>query len=85
MNDNILPEEDRKQLDIRHPDWDALAGGVASSSTSASQREADRDPAAQDEDDDNPFQDSDDALPDDREESVLDRDPSKEGSRFGEV
>lgn len=37
------------------------------------------------EDDDNRYQDSDDALPDDLEEAVLDKDPSKEGSRFDEV
>ncbi|RWM15602.1 MAG: hypothetical protein EOR72_12770 [Mesorhizobium sp.] len=37
------------------------------------------------EDDDNPFQDSDEALPDDEEERVLSKDPSKEGSRFDEV
>jgi hypothetical protein len=37
------------------------------------------------EDDDNPFQESDEALPDDLDEAVLRKDPSKEGSRFDEV
>lgn len=37
------------------------------------------------EDDDNPYQESDDALPDDLEEAVLSKDPSKEGSRFDEI
>ena len=37
------------------------------------------------EDDDNPYQNSDEALPDDEEERALSRDPSKEGSRFDEV
>lgn len=37
------------------------------------------------EDDDNPMQDSDDALPDDDEESVLHRNPGKEGGRFEDV
>lgn len=37
------------------------------------------------EDDDNPFGESDEALPDDREEAVLRKDPSKDGSRFDEV
>jgi hypothetical protein len=37
------------------------------------------------EEDDNPYQGSDEALPDDAEERVLSRDPSKEGSRFDEV
>lgn len=37
------------------------------------------------EDDDNPFQESDEALPDDVEEMVLDKDPSRQGSRFDEI
>lgn len=37
------------------------------------------------EDDDNPFQESDEALPDDLEERVLDKDPSRQGSRFDEI
>ncbi len=37
------------------------------------------------EDEDNPFMDPDEALPDDREERVLRRDPGKEGGRFDEV
>lgn len=37
------------------------------------------------EDDDNAYQNSDEALPDDAEERVISRDPSKEGSRFDEV
>ncbi|MFI0846316.1 hypothetical protein [Mesorhizobium sp. IMUNJ 23232] len=38
-----------------------------------------------DEDDDNPYQESDEALPDDLEEKVIQRDPSREGSRFDEI
>lgn len=37
------------------------------------------------EDDDNPYQESDEALPDDLEEMVIQRDPSREGSRFDEI
>lgn len=37
------------------------------------------------EDNDNPYQESDEALPDELEEAVLRKDPSKEGSRFDEV
>lgn len=37
------------------------------------------------EDDDNPYQESDEALPDELEEAVLQKNPSKEGSRFDEV
>lgn len=49
----------------------------------AASRQAKR--ASLEEDDDNPYQESDAALPDDLEEEVLDRDPSKEGARFDEV
>jgi hypothetical protein len=37
------------------------------------------------EDDDNPYQGSDEALPDDTEERVISRNPGKEGGRFDEV
>lgn len=35
--------------------------------------------------DDNPYQNSDEALPEDEEEVSLARDPSREGGRFGEI
>ncbi|MCM2433635.1 hypothetical protein [Agrobacterium rosae] len=35
--------------------------------------------------DDDPYQESDDALPDDVEEKVLDRNPSREGGKYDEV
>ncbi|WP_421362987.1 hypothetical protein [Agrobacterium rosae] len=35
--------------------------------------------------DDDPYQESDDALPDDVEEKFLDRNPSREGGKFDEV
>ncbi|PVE51173.1 hypothetical protein [Rhizobium rhizogenes] len=34
---------------------------------------------------DDPYQDSDEALPDDAEERVIDRNPSREGGAFDEV
>jgi hypothetical protein len=37
------------------------------------------------EDDDNPYQNSDEALPDDEEEKVISRNPSKEGGLFDEA
>jgi hypothetical protein len=36
-------------------------------------------------DDDNPYQESDEALPDDAEEAAIRRHPSREGSRFDEI
>lgn len=40
---------------------------------------------APEEDDDNPYQNSDEALPEDREEAALARSPAREGGRFDEV
>ena len=37
------------------------------------------------EDDDNPYQDSDEALPEDAEEEAISRNPGKEGGLFDEV
>lgn len=37
------------------------------------------------EDDDNAYQNSDEALPEDRDEAAIARNPAKEGSRFDEV
>ncbi|WP_320199241.1 hypothetical protein RMR16_002950 [Agrobacterium sp. rho-13.3] len=37
------------------------------------------------ESEDDPYQESDDALPDDEEERVIDRNPSREGGKFDEV
>lgn len=37
------------------------------------------------EDDDNPYQNSDEALPDDREEAAIERHPDREGGLFDEI
>ena len=74
---------------IEQQDWDSLEGGrilpdsVAVNGDPQDDAEAEGD--LPEEDDDNPFQDSDEALPNDEEERVLSKDPSKEGSRFDEV
>lgn len=39
----------------------------------------------EEEDDDNPYQESDEALPDDAEEAAISRNPSREGGRFDET
>lgn len=74
---------------IEEQDWDALEGGKFQPDSVAvngdPQDAAEPGGDLPEEDDDNPFQDSDEALPDDEEERVLSKDPSKEGSRFDEV
>ncbi|MBZ9848259.1 hypothetical protein LB565_09720 [Mesorhizobium sp. CA14] len=81
--------EETEAPTIEQQDWDALEGGrilpdsVAVNGDPQDDAEAEGD--LPEEDDDNPFQESDEALPDDQEERVLSKDPSKEGSRFDEV
>ena len=68
---------------IEEQDWDVLGGTRIPPVTINGDLQ---DPAElAEEDDDNPFQESDDALPDDEEERALSRDPSREGSRFDEI
>ncbi|MGX7877436.1 hypothetical protein ACVDG5_036755 [Mesorhizobium sp. ORM6] len=69
--------------------WDAVEGAKILPDSVAAERDTDdameRDGTLPEEDDDNAYQNSDEALPDDEEERVLSRDPSKERSRFDEV
>jgi len=74
---------------IEQQDWDGLEGTkvlpdsvvVENGAGDATEVEG----TVPEEDDDNAYQNSDEALPDDQEERVLSRDPSKEGNRFDEV
>ncbi|MEW6635056.1 MAG: hypothetical protein AB1440_29650 [Pseudomonadota bacterium] len=72
---------------IEEQDWDALDGSKILPDIVAVNGDPQNETEGQlpEEDDDNPFQESDEALPGDEEERVLSRDPSKEGSRFDEV
>ena len=70
---------------IEEQDWDVLGGSRIPPVTINGDLQDPAEGELAEEDDDNPFQDSDEALPDDEEERVLSKDPSKEGSRFDEV
>ncbi|MEZ2333911.1 hypothetical protein AB6802_29720 [Mesorhizobium sp. RCC_202] len=74
---------------IEQQDWDAFEGDKALPDSPTTEEGApdlrETEGALPEEDDDNPYQDSDEALPDDEEERALKRDPSREGSRFDEV
>ncbi|WP_434721419.1 hypothetical protein [Mesorhizobium sp. RIZ17] len=82
-------QEETEAPGIEQQDWDALEGnrilpdGVAVNGDPGDDMEPQG--VLPEEDDDNPYQESDEALPDDEEERVLSRDPSKEGSRFDEA
>ncbi|KFB10135.1 hypothetical protein [Nitratireductor basaltis] len=73
---------------LEQEDWDEMEEGVQPTSIHENgdvRFEEEPDGELPEEDDDNPYQESDDALPDRAEERALRRDPSKEGERFGEV
>ena len=74
---------------IEQQDWDALEGNEVLPDSVAVESGApdtgETEGTLPEEDDDNTYQNSDEALPEDDEERVLSRDPSKEGSRFDEV
>ncbi|CAN5222382.1 hypothetical protein BH10PSE7_BH10PSE7_05000 [soil metagenome] len=69
--DEPLPPEE-----ILTPDPDSLL---------ANDGEVDTSDAEADEDDDNPYMNSDEALPDDEEEKVIERNPGREERLFDEI
>ncbi|MCZ4075422.1 MULTISPECIES: hypothetical protein [Agrobacterium] len=79
--EKILPRnEDAMDEDLLDLDMDALpAKGEIPQSI---EQEIEEEEA---ESEDDPYQESDEALPDDAEERVIDRNPSREGGTFDEV
>ena len=79
--EKILPRnEDAMDEDLLYLDIDALpAKGEIPQSI---EQEIEEEEA---ESEDDPYQESDEALPDDAEERVIDRNPSREGGTFDEV
>jgi hypothetical protein len=77
---------------LEQEDWDAVKGGERAPTGLPDNGNLRSDPInaskpddLPEEDDDNPYQESDEALPDDEEEAAIARDPSKQKSRFDEV
>jgi hypothetical protein len=76
---------------IEQQDWDAIQSGEIAPESVPADRDISYPPSTversgdlPEEDDDNPYQESDEALPDDVEEAALARDPSKERSQSGD-
>lgn len=87
-DNNTLPDEPI----IEEQDWDALDAGEAkpvaipeNGDLRYSENEAEPSGDLPGEDDDNPCQESDEALPDDEEEAAISRNISHEGGRFDEI
>lgn len=74
---------------LEEQDWEAIESGALTPDSIPEngdlRYDVERSGEAPEEDDDNPYQNSDEALPEDGEEAALARDPSKEGGRFDEV
>jgi hypothetical protein len=82
-SDSLIPKELLDELGLTRPyDPESTAASLSEEAEAAG---GEPDGSLPEVNDDNPFQESDEALPDEAEERALDRDPSKEGSRFGEV
>lgn len=85
--DDVLDES--SELDdspeLEQQGWDAVVTGDLSPDSMPENGDFRYDEEREDEDDDdNPFQDSDEALPDDDEESEIYRHPTHERPRFGD-
>ena len=95
MNTPRKDQNDRMPPDgatIEEQDWDALDAGDAkpvaipeNGDLRYSENEAVPSGDLPGEDDDNPYQESDEALPDDKEETAISRNMSHEGGRFDEI
>jgi hypothetical protein len=77
---------------IEQQDWDALRGAdIETTSVPENgdlrygEGEIEKSGELPGEDDDNAYQESDEALPDDEDESSITRNPAKQGGRFDEV
>ncbi|MEO3997262.1 hypothetical protein [Mesorhizobium sp. CAU 1732] len=82
-------ELDEEAPSIEQVDWDDVDAGEPDGDVPPEIAELDGEEEQSgdlpEEDDDNPYQNSDEALPDDLDERVISRDPSKEGGRFDEI
>lgn len=73
------PDRDRAAFEIEAINPDSL------SRDGDPRHVAENSPGQRQEDDDNPYQNSDEALPDDAEEAAITRNSSREGGRFDEI
>lgn len=95
MNDNHKAHQDKRQSEpvspaqtpVKTQDWDQFGGDEVELDIENEDILAHVEDEAEEEvdNDDNAYQESDEALPDDEEEAAINRDPSREGSRFDEI
>lgn len=90
MDPRRKPNDEVEAPTPRQQDWDALRGARilpdgADEESLPDTTGVEKEGGLPAEDDDNPYQDSDDALPDDAEEAAIGRDPARRGGPFDEV
>lgn len=89
MDPRRKPSDEVEAPTPRQQDWDALRGARilpdGADEESLPDTGVEKEGDLPEEDDDNPYQDSDDALPDDAEEAAIGRDPARRGGPFDEV
>ena len=83
-------DEDRSEGPaLEQQDWEAIrSGAIVPDSIPENgdlRYDLEQSGEAPEEDDDNPYQNSDEALPEDRDEAAIARNPGKEGGRFDEI
>jgi hypothetical protein len=81
-NRNREPEEKPEAARL---DWDLVGSEPVAANDEEGPVEGEQPGDLPEEDDDNPYQESDEALPDDAEEKVIDRNPGREETRFDDV
>lgn len=82
-------EEKSTRTPIETQDWDEVGAAEVQADDDLAilggrQLESEDAGDLSEDDDDNPYQDSDEALPDDEEEAEIAFDPEREGHRFGD-
>jgi hypothetical protein len=99
MNENRKAHKDRQQGEtippdatpVKTQDWDQFGGDeveldIENEDILAHVEDIEEEEAEEEIDsDDNPYQESDEALPDDEEEAAINRNPSRQGGRFDEI
>lgn len=85
---DIREELSDETPDLQQADWDEIQSGIVIREDlpiDEMDEEGPLEGELPEEDDDNPYMESDEALPDDLEERAIRRNPSREGGTFDEV
>lgn len=85
MADQARKREPDERPEPPQLDWDLIGSEPVTTDDEDVPAEGEQPGDLPEEDDDNPYQESDEALPDDAEEKVIDRNPEREETRFDDL